>query len=287
MRSASIARRWPTRVSQTVGAVAVVIARRLAEQRLDPLPARRPRSRRPGGARRARGSGRGRPRPVSRNASRTRRWNSSDSPSIRSRSANRPKPCSGSRSSTTVRCGRRSWVAQRATCSTSASVEGAAGALVGQRRVDVAVGDHDLAALERRHARRCRRARPCRRRRAAPRCGRTARRWPGRARSGASPCRPRCHRARRSAGRGSRRSLERRRRAPATGWTCPPPRRPRSRRRPRWWCARARPSPWSDRCSWPSVVEATHTPRRRRSRYGDAHDAPRLRRPRSSSAPTR
>ena len=61
-----------------------------------------------------------------------------------------------------------------ATRSTLGEVEGPAGALVGQRGVDVPVGDDDLAALERRAGRRCRRARPCRRRRAAPRCGGTS-----------------------------------------------------------------------------------------------------------------
>ena len=39
-------------------------------------------------------------------------------------------------------------MAHRATCSTSSTSSVAAGALVGQRRVDVAVGDHDLAPVE-------------------------------------------------------------------------------------------------------------------------------------------
>ena len=83
--------------------------------------ARRPRSSRRRRGRRARGSGRDRPRPARRNASRTRWWNSSDSPSMRSRSSNLVRPVLGSRSSSTVRCGRRSSVAQRATHSSSST----------------------------------------------------------------------------------------------------------------------------------------------------------------------
>ena len=67
---------------------------------------------------------------------------------MRSRSSKRPSPEAGSRSSRTVRCGRRSWVAHRATSSSSRDVEGASGALVGQRRVDVAVGDDHLPARQ-------------------------------------------------------------------------------------------------------------------------------------------
>ena len=125
--SAGITWRWPTRPSQTVpvvgeerGSRTAVIAsparagaQALADRGGDLVDRRR--------GRRARGSGRGRPRRSRGTPARTRWWNSTDSPSIRSRSSNRPRPCSGSRSSTTVRCGRRSPVAQRATRSTSAT----------------------------------------------------------------------------------------------------------------------------------------------------------------------
>ncbi len=80
-------------------------------------------------------------------------------------------------------------------------VEPAPDALVGERGVDVAVGDHHRTAGQGRDARPSRRARPCRRRTAAPRCGRSGGRWRGRGRSGGSPCRPGCPPARRSAAR--------------------------------------------------------------------------------------
>ena len=188
------------------------------------------RSRRPAGGRPRRGSAPGRAAASCRNISRTRSWNSTDSASIRSRSSKRVSPCCGGRSSSTVRCGRRSPVAQRATRSTSRSASVAPGALVGQRRVDVAVGDHDRPAGQRRARPPGRRARPCRRRRAAPRCGARCRRSPGRARSGGAS-------APTSVSPGSWVSsdvvplgLEPVAQQPGPGSTCRPPRRPRTRR---------------------------------------------------------
>ena len=114
-------------------------------------------------------------------------------------------------------------------------VEVAARALVGEHRVDVAVGDHDLTSVERRLHDACRRARPCRRRTAATRCGGRAHRWPGRARSGGPRTPTRRRRARTSAGRRTPRPPSHAP-APATGSTCRTRRRPRSRRRRRRWC---------------------------------------------------
>ena len=106
-----------------------------------------------------------------RNISRTRSWNSTDSASIRSRSSKRVRPC----------CGRQVEQHGQVRAQVAGGPAGdplhlavgqvAPGALVGQRRVDVAVGDHDRPAGQRRARPPGRRARPCRRRRAAPRCG--------------------------------------------------------------------------------------------------------------------
>ena len=147
--SASTASRWPTRSSQTRHAALTAhrLGRAAGATRVADL---RRRSRRRRRGRRARGSGRGRPAAIATNAV-------ADPLVELQRLALDPvapgepaQPVRGSRSSTTVRCGRRSWVAQRATCSTSSTTQRPAGALVGQRGVDVAVGDDHVAAVERR-----------------------------------------------------------------------------------------------------------------------------------------
>ena len=95
-----------------------------------------------GGGRRGRGSGRGRRAASSRNAARTRSWNSGARPRsgrARRRGA-RARPRARGRGR---RSGRAAGPAspQRATRSTSSRPRVAPGALVGERGVDVAVGD--------------------------------------------------------------------------------------------------------------------------------------------------
>ena len=106
-----------------------------------------------GGGRRARGSARARPR----RASGTPRGPARGTPATRARACRRhlrprarASPSAAGRSSSTVRSGRRSSVAQRDTRRTSSIDSSRPDALVGQRRVDVAVGEHDLPGVERR-----------------------------------------------------------------------------------------------------------------------------------------
>ena len=86
-------------------------------------------------------------RASARNPARTRRWNSGGSASSRSADrVRRPSPASGGMSSRIVRSGIRPPVAQLFSFAISAVAQAPAGALVGQRRVDVPVGDDDRAA---------------------------------------------------------------------------------------------------------------------------------------------
>lgn len=81
---------------------------------------------------------------MSRKAWRTRWWKASGSASIRSGVSKRDSPWLGSMSRRTVRCGRRLDVAQRHELEV-VDTERTAGALIGQERVDVAVGDDDAS----------------------------------------------------------------------------------------------------------------------------------------------
>ena len=147
----------------------------------------------------------------------------------------------------TVRCGRRSSVAQRATRSTSSTSSDAAGALVGERRVDVAVGDHDVAAVERRQdhgvdvlglvggvEQRLGAVARARRSRGSSTIRRSSR---------ADPVSPGSKVSSTAYPSASQPVAQQ----PRTGWTCRNPRRPRSRRRRRWRrtsgrCSRAEPT---------------------------------------------
>ena len=100
--------------------------------------------------RRAPGSGRGRRRPGRGTPAATRSWNSSDSPSIRSRPSNRPSPCGGVEVEHDGQVRAQVVGGPAGDVLDLGDVEVAAGALVGERRVDVAVGDDHLAAVERR-----------------------------------------------------------------------------------------------------------------------------------------
>ena len=145
----SMVGRWPTRSSQTVRVAGLVGVVTRAPGGARPAAGSRRRSPRSGRARRARRSGRGRRRPARGSPAAPAGGTPATAPRSGRGRSNRSSPACGSRSRTTVRCGRRSPVAQRATASTSATSSVRPGALVGQRRVDVAVGDHDLAARER------------------------------------------------------------------------------------------------------------------------------------------
>ena len=121
-------------------------ARRVRRRRPRPVPCRR----------RPRRTARGAPR----RSSGTRRRPSRGSPGPRApcrsgASVERSKPRSGSRCSRITRSGKSPWVAHTFSVSTSCLAEPACPPLIGERRVDVAVADHDLAVGERRtdHAR--------------------------------------------------------------------------------------------------------------------------------------
>ena len=134
----------PTRPSQTLVAT---LARRAAA----PSPGRAPRrrSRRPGRARRARGSGRGRTRPAARNSvahAPVELDRLALDPVARRRSGSARRRARGRAAPSGGGAGRR-WPSGRPARARGGQV--AAGALVGQRGVDVAIGDHDLAPLER------------------------------------------------------------------------------------------------------------------------------------------
>ena len=144
--------------------------------------------------RQRRGSAAGSRAARSRKCRRTPSWKSSGSDSSRScTSPRRDAPVSGGTSSDHGEVGQQPVESPTATGPrTSSAPEVAPGALVGDRGVEVAVGEDDVAALERRADERRRRGGPGRRRTAAPRpaARRGRRAGPGRARAARTACRP-------------------------------------------------------------------------------------------------